>query len=137
MTVDSSKVFLEQAERTVRANGFDGREHAFVQEDAFEWLAAQAKSGHTFDTVFCDLSAFPKSKDNDETALCALVLERVARILAPEGALLLTCRDRRFKLPDETLAAFGLNVQDITAETIAHDFSRTPKIHRAFLISSC
>ena len=137
VTVDSSKVFLEQAERTIRANGFDGRGHAFVQEDALEWAAAQAKAGRTFDMVFCDLSAFPKSKDNDETALCALVLERVARILAPEGVLLLACRDRRFKLPGETLATLGLNAREITTETIARDFSRTPKIHRAFLISSC
>ena len=137
VTVDSSKVFLEQAERTIRANGFDGRGHAFVQEDALEWAAAQAKAGRTFDMVFCDLSAFPKSKDNDEAALCALVLERVARILAPEGVLLLACRDRRFKLPGETLATLGLNAREITTETIARDFSRTPKIHRAFLISSC
>ena len=134
VTVDSSKVFLEQAERTVLANGFDGRDHAFVQEDALEWLASQAKAGRTFDLIFCDLSAFPKSKDSDETALCTLVLERVVRILAPGGALLLACRDRRFKLPDEVLSKLGLSTREITAETIAHDFSRTPKIHRAFLI---
>ena len=134
MTVDSSKVFLEQAERTVRANGFEGREHAFVQEDALEWLASQAKAGRAFDMALCDLSAFPKSKDNDETALCTLVLDRVARILAPGGVLLLVCRDRRFKLPDDALAKLGLNAREITAETIAHDFERTPKIHRAYLV---
>ena len=134
VTVDSSKVFLDQAERTVRANGFDGREHAFVQEDPLEWMAAQVKAGHTFDVVFCDLSAFPKSKENDETALCTLVLECVAQILAPGGMLLFVSRDRRFKLPDEALAKLGLSAREITAETIAHDFERTPKIHRAFLV---
>ncbi len=97
-------------------------------------MTAQVKAGHTFDVVFCDLSAFPKSKENDETALCTLVLDRVARILAPDGALLLVSRDRRFKLPDDALAKLGLSAREITAETIAHDFERTPKIHRAFLI---
>ena len=134
VTVDPSKVFLEQAERIVRANGFGGHEHAFVQEDVWEWLTAQAKAGNTFDLVFCDLSAFPKSKENDEAAIFASVIQGIAQILAPGGELLLVCRDRRFKLPDDVLDNLGLTAQDITAETIGHDFSRTPKIHRAYLI---
>ena len=134
VTVDSSKTFLEQAERTVRANGFDGREHAFVREEALEWAKAQAKAGRTFDLVFCDLSAFPKSKENDAVARCMSVIRASAQILAPGGELLLVYRDRRFKLPDDALEELGLHARDITAETIGHDFSRTPKIHRAYLI---
>ena len=134
VTVDSSKLFLEQAEQIVRANGFDGREHAFVREEALEWAKAQAKVGRAFDLVFCDLSAFPKSKENDAAARCMSAIRASAQILAPGGELLLVYRDRRFKLPDGALEELGLQARDITAETIGHDFTRTPKIHRAYLI---
>ena len=178
VTVDPSKVFLEQAQRTVRANGFSGCEHAFVCEDALEWLVAQAEAGSTYDLVFCDLSAFPAVKADREVDFQLQnqlqsrsisqsqsnlrnqlqghhqnqlrirprnqsrgdllghlpLIKDIAQILAPEGKLILTCRENKSVLSDETLAELGMSAQDITSETIDHDFSRTPKIHRAFLL---
>ena len=135
VTVDPSKVFLAQAERTVRANGFGGPEHAFACEDALGWVAAQAETGCKLDLVFCDLSAFPTPKEGGGAANHALAIQLIARILAPGGKLLLASRDRRFKLPDDVFAELDVSARDITADTIGHDFSRTPKIHRVYLIT--
>ena len=134
VTVDPSKVFLEQAKRTVLANGFGGQEHAFVCEDVLEWIAAQAKAGYKLDLAFCDLSAFPGPKVGGSTEKRPSVIQGVAQILAPAGKLLLVSRDRKFKLPHEALDEVGLTARDITADTIGHDFARTPKAHRAYLI---
>ena len=134
VTVDSSKVFLDQAQRVVRANGFGGREHVFTCTDALEWAAGQVEAGEVFDLVFCDLSAFPKPKGPEAEAGYLPMLEAAARLLAPGGKLLLTCRDRRFKLPDESFGRPDMSARDITANTIGHDFSRTPKVHRAYIV---
>lgn len=143
VTVDPSKVFLEQAQRIVCDNGFSGCEHVFACEDALEWVAAQAKAGSVFDLVFCDLEAFPGSKANenadsrsqDNFQRSLSVVRDIARILAFDGRLLLTCRNYKSHALEDALVEFGMNVQDITSETIGHDFERTPKIHRTFLVS--
>jgi 23S rRNA (guanine2445-N2)-methyltransferase / 23S rRNA (guanine2069-N7)-methyltransferase len=52
--------------------------------------------------------------------------------LAPGGLLIFSNNFRRFRLDAAALA--DLDVQDITAATIPHDFARNPRIHQCFEI---
>jgi 23S rRNA (guanine2445-N2)-methyltransferase / 23S rRNA (guanine2069-N7)-methyltransferase len=58
----------------------------------------------------------------------------VACVLAPGGVAVFSCNLRNFKLDTAALAALGLDVQDITAQTIPEDFQRNPKIHKCFVV---
>ena len=134
VTVDPADPFLEQADHALYVNGFRGREHDLVCDDPLDWARREARAGRTYDLVFCDLSAFPSARSRDLIADHMSVIQQIVRILSPEGKLVLTCHDRRFNLSDKAFGGHGLTAQDITADTIGHDFTRTPKIHRAFLI---
>jgi 23S rRNA (guanine2445-N2)-methyltransferase / 23S rRNA (guanine2069-N7)-methyltransferase len=52
--------------------------------------------------------------------------------LAPGGQLLFSNNFRRFRMDEELAAEY--EVQEIGAASIPPDFSRDPKIHRAFWI---
>ena len=52
--------------------------------------------------------------------------------LAPGGVLIFSNNFRRFRLDAAGLA--DLDVQDVSAATVPHDFARNPRIHRCFEI---
>lgn len=140
-TVDLSQTYLAWARRNMQANGFNGREHYYVRDDTMEWLGYEANSGRAYDLVFCDPPTFSNSKamgsrtfdvQRDHVEL----LEAVARVLAPGGAIVFSCNKRNFKLDAEALERLGLQVRDITPQTIPHDFERTPKVHRCYVLSA-
>ena len=35
---------------------------------------------------------------------------------------------------EEALAKYGVTLEDITAQTIPHDFERNPRIHKCYLV---
>ena len=138
-TVDMSRTYLEWAKRNMAANGFDAPQHAYVQDNCLQWLASQARTGERFDLVFCDPPTFSNSKrmnarsfdvQRDHVSL----LEAVRDILAPDGTIVFSCNLRSFKIDLASLAERGLEATDITAQTIPHDFARTPKIHSCYLV---
>ena len=45
-----------------------------------------------------------------------------------------SCNLRSFKPDKEALAKYGVTLEDITAQTIPHDFARTPRIHKCYLV---
>ena len=116
--VDPASSYLAWAERNLEANGVRARTE---RAEIAGWLARASR----YDLIYADASAFP----SQETLLQA------ARALTPGGRLVLTARSRTFKLDDAALEAAGFSVEDVTARTIPHDFERTPKIHRCWLIS--
>ena len=116
--VDPASSYLAWAERNLEANGVRARTE---RAEIAGWLARASR----YDLIYADASAFP----SQETLLQA------ARALTPGGRLVLTARSRTFKLEDAALEAAGFSVEDVTARTIPHDFERTPKIHRCWLIS--
>ena len=146
-TVDLSSTYLAWATRNMAANGFAGvtmeregdREvavttHLFERGDTLTWLARAQMLGRTFDVIFVDPPTFSNSKamgertwdvQRDHVAL----LKAVRQVMAP-GAICFFSNNLRSFSPDvDALARAGIALRDITASTVAPDFSRTPKMH--------
>ena len=142
-TVDLSGPYIDWAERNFALNGFADRAGArFFRTDALRWLAeekrrVQAGVADPYGVVFCDPPTFSASKKMGERTLdvqrdhVALITDAAA-LLADDGVLVFSTNLRSFTLDE---AALGhLAITDVTAETIPPDFSRTPKIHRCYLV---
>ena len=108
-TIDGASSYLDWAERNLKANGFAGKRHR---------LERSLRQGTTFDLVYADVSA-----------LAGLGAADLATLLAPNGTVILVGGPHA-TMPDMP----GLSVEDATARTIPHDFERTPKIHRCWLL---
>ena len=116
--VDPASSYLAWAERNLGANGVRARTE---RAEIAGWLARAPR----YDLIYVDASALPGQE----------MLLQAARSLTSDGRLVLTARSRTFKLDEGALEAAGFAVEDVTARTIPHDFARTPKIHRCWLIS--
>ena len=133
-TVDESELFLKQAQHLVAANGFCGSAYTFAKANVAEWLEREQAQKHTYDLIYCDLSAFPRGEYLTDTDAQLQLIAQIKAILSTDGAIILTSRNKALKLPDDASELQGLSVQDITAETLDADFERTPKIHQAFIL---
>ena len=51
------------------------------------------------------------------------------------GSIVFSGNLRSFKLDEEAVSDLGLQVQNITAQTIPEDFSRNPRIHFCYLLT--
>ena len=138
-TVDMSRTYAEWAQRNMAANGFSTPAHAYVQDDCLQWLDSQARTGQRYDLIFCDPPTFSNSKrmgtrsfdvQRDHVSL----IQAVSNVLADQGTIVFSCNLRSFKIDQAALVACGLDVTDITAQTIPPDFARTPKIHSCYLV---
>ena len=139
-TVDLSQTYLDWAQRNMAANGFAGPRQRFVKADVMRWITEARRAGDRFDLVFVDPPTFSNSKamgrrtwdvQRDHVEL----LVGVSRLLADGGRAVFSCNLRRFKPREDKLAKYGVGLEDISAQTIPHDFSRTPKIHKCYLVS--
>lgn len=61
------------------------------------------------------------------------LLVGVSRLLSNGGAAVFSCNLRTFKPDLEELARCGVELEDITAQTIPHDFERNLRIHKCYL----
>jgi len=138
-TVDLSQTYLDWAARNMAANGFTGAEHTFEKADVMRWITDARRSGRRFDLVFVDPPTFSNSKamgkrtwdvQRDHVEL----LIGVSRLLSEEGGAVFSCNLRSFKPQVEELAKYGVEIEDISADTIPEDFARTPKIHKCYLV---
>lgn len=137
-TVDLSQTYLDWAARNMAANGFEGDTHTFERGDAMAWITEARRAGRRFDLVFVDPPTFSNSKamgkrtwdvQRDHVEL----LIGVSRLLSEEGEVIFSCNLRTFKPDEEALAKYGVVLEDITAQTIPHDFERNPRIHKCYL----
>ena len=138
-TVDLSQTYLDWAQRNMVANGFDGDEHTFERGDVMAWITEARRTGRRFDLVFVDPPTFSNSKamgkrtwdvQRDHVEL----LIGVSRLLSEEGEAVFSCNLRSFKPDEEELAKYGVVLEDITPQTIPHDFERNPRIHKCYLV---
>lgn len=130
-TVDLSATYLEWAGANLALNGVGGPGHKLVQADAMAWLERDRGS---YDLVFCDPPTFSNSaraEDFDTQRDHVRLLQAVLARLAPGGLLLFSNNFRRFKLDEAALEPLA-EVREISARTIAPDFERNPRIHRAW-----
>lgn len=139
LTVDLSQTYLDWARRNMALNGFDGPEDRFERADAVTWVSQARRAGMRFDLVFVDPPTFSNSKSMgkrtwDVQRDHAELLIGVSRLLSEEGVAVFSCNLRSFKPDLETLEKYDVEIEDITAETIPHDFERNPKIHHCYLV---
>lgn len=132
-TVDLSPVYLDWAKRNLALNGFSGPQHEFVRADCLEWLQRERRR---FDLVFLDPPTFSTSKRMDATFDVQRdhvpLLRTAATLLAPDGVLIFSNNNRRFKMDREALPE--LQIEDISRRTIPRDFERNPRIHNCWRI---
>lgn len=133
-TVDLSHTYLEWAERNLALNKISGA-HEMIQADVIEWLP-QAR-GRQYDVIFLDPPTFSRSKRMTDTLDIQRdhvpLIQGALALLAPEGVLVFSTNNRRFRLDTNALA--GIEMNDITRKTIPKDFERNPRIHQCFRIA--
>lgn len=140
-TVDMSQTYLEWAQRNMRHAGFTGSEHRFVRADVLSWLEKAITRLRRYDVVFVDPPTFSNSKSMgsrtwDIQRDHVKLLSQVRRLLAPGGVVVFSGNLRTFKLDGQGVARAGFAVRDITAQTIPEDFSRNPRIHFCFELTT-
>ncbi len=136
-TVDLSANYLDVCARNLALNGLDGPRHRLVREDVRSFVARARAEGARFDLIFLDPPTFSTSKKMEGTWEVQRdhgeLVRDVGALLAPGGTLLLAVHKRKFEL-DEAACA-GLQVREITRQTIPPDFqlsARARRIHRVF-----
>lgn len=139
VTVDLSNTYLDWAERNMQLNGFTGPEHHYVRADVMDWMRDMRHTANRWDLIFCDPPTFSNSakmgrRTFDVQRDHVELLRGVAGLLTPGGEAIFSCNLRSFKPDVARLAAAGVALTDITAETIPEDFARNPRIHRCYLV---
>lgn len=138
-TVDLSQTYLDWAARNMTENGFTEDVHRFERGDVMQWITKARRSGMRYDFIFVDPPTFSNSKamgkhtwdvQRDHVEL----LVGITRLLSEEGQALFSCNLRSFKPDHKTLARYGVDLEDITAQTIPEDFRRNPRIHSCFRV---
>lgn len=139
VTVDLSQTYLDWARRNMELNGFAGEQHMFERGDVMQWITECRRQPRRFDVAFVDPPTFSNSKamgrrtwdvQRDHVEL----LIGVSRLLTESGVAVFSCNLRSFKPDVEQLAKYGVALEDITTQTIPHDFERNPKIHKCYLV---
>jgi 23S rRNA (cytosine1962-C5)-methyltransferase len=97
VSVDASAAALEKGRAGFARVGVAlGREHSFVADDAFSWLASAARREQRFDLVILDPPSYSSTKkrrfvaESDYDELVALA----AGVVAPGGRVLACCNHR-------------------------------------------
>ena len=138
-TVDLSQTYLDWAQRNMAANGFLGSKHTYERADVMKWITEARRSGKRYDLIFVDPPTFSNSKamgkrtwdvQRDHVEL----LIGVSRLLSEEGQAVFSCNLRTFKPFEDELEKYGVELEDISAQTIPEDFSRTPRIHKCYIV---
>lgn len=139
-TVDLSNTYLDWAEENMRLNGFAGREHRFVRADVLAWVEEQERRGtQRWDLIFCDPPTFSNSTSMGERTWDVQrdhveLLRGITNLLAPGGEAIFSCNLRGFKPDVEALERAGVQIADITEESIPEDFARNKRIHHCYIV---
>lgn len=130
-SIDLSTTYLDWADANFELNGIAGGSHQLVKADVMEWLGNCRQS---YDLVFCDPPTFSNSagaEDFDVQKDHVALLRSVVGLLAPGGICYFSNNFRKFRFDLAAVSEFAA-VEDITAQTIAPDFERNPRIHRCW-----
>ncbi len=148
-TVDLSGPYLDVARRNLVRNGFlepaaldpeakVGAPHRFVRADAMAWIAEQRRRHAHWDLIYCDPPTFSNSAsmrrsfDVQRDHLDLLI--GISRLLAPGGIAVFCCNLSTFEPDFERLGRAGVELEDITAQTIPFDFRDDPPPHHCYLL---
>ncbi|HSW12423.1 MAG TPA: bifunctional 23S rRNA (guanine(2069)-N(7))-methyltransferase RlmK/23S rRNA (guanine(2445)-N(2))-methyltransferase RlmL [Solimonas sp.] len=111
--------------------------HELVRADCMAWLKiAATRPQQRYDLIFCDPPTFSNSKKMEGILDIQRdhvdMIRSCAALLAPDGVLYFSTNRRGFKLDEAALE--GLQIKDITAQTLDEDFKRPPPAHRCWQI---
>ncbi len=139
LTIDLSQTYLDWAERNMVKNGIEGRQHRYLRTDVMTWIRNETRVGRTYGVIFVDPPTFSNSKSMGKETWSVQrdhveMLDGVGHLLEDDGIVVFSCNLRTFKPDVEELAARGLAMADVSAATIPHDFLRTPRIHKCYLL---
>jgi 23S rRNA (cytosine1962-C5)-methyltransferase len=136
VTVDLSNTYLAWAGRNLALNGFEGQQHRLIRANVPEWLEKLPET-QTFDLAIVDPPTFSNTSgaesDWDVQDGHAALLTELGKHMAPGGVIYFSTNYRRFKLDEAALTAAGMEILDITKQTIPEDF-RNQRIHAAWRI---
>ena len=133
-TIDMSNVYLEWAEKNMRANGFESKsQYRYFREDILAWL--KKPISEIYDLIILDPPTFSNSKmmkgildiQRDYVFLLQATLKR----LNHQGILYFSNNFRGFKMDASRLP--GVLIKDVSAQSIPEDF-RNKKIHQCYMI---
>ena len=134
VSVDMSSTYIKWAERNFILNGMSTSTHELVQADCLTWVKEARRK---FDLIFLDPPTFSNSKAMHATFDVQRdyipLLRSTSRLLAPDGVLIFSNNNRRFKMDVDALPE--LEIVNITAKTIPRDFARNPRIHNCWQIT--
>ncbi len=137
-TIDMSNTYLDWAQRNMALNKTQSN-NQFIRADCMEWLHNAARQSNTqrYDLIFLDPPTFSNSKRMEDNFSIqenhVALISNAAKLLSDTGTLYFSTNFRRFKLDNDALT--GLNIRNITPQTIPEDFARTPKIHYCWEIT--
>ncbi len=124
-SVDLSATYLRWTADHLALNGLNSSRHPLIQADARIWPAACRAR---FDLILLDPPSFSNSKRMADTLDIQRdhvpLIQDAANCLTPEGILIFSSPLRRFKL--DTAALEGLQIRDISQDTLPRDFERHP-----------
>lgn len=134
-TLDLSNTYIQWAKKNMELNGFQGKQHRYLQTDVLDWLNQPVSQ--RWDLIVLDPPTFSNSKrmkgtldiQRDHVWLVHSTLKR----LNPGGTLFFSTNLRKFKLETEAFSSFKL--KNISGQTIPNDF-RDKKIHHCFLFNT-
>lgn len=133
-TVDLSHTYVDWARRNLALNGLAGGRHELIQADVLDWLKENRR--RRYGVIFLDPPTFSRSKRMQENLDVqrdhARLIMDTAALLEPDGELIFSTNNRRFRLERAALA--GFSVEDMTRATLPKDFERNPRIHQCFRI---
>lgn len=134
VTVDLSPTYLDWARCNLALNGFSAERHTMQRADCMAWLA---QCRDTFDLILLDPPTFSNTKQSrrvlDVQRDHPELIRRAVRLLAPGGTLIFSTNYTRFRLNGNALG--GLDISDITSETIPRDFQRRRQVHQCWMIT--
>lgn len=135
-TVDMSRTYQEWSRRNLALNGLrETPEHQLVTADCLSWLHAGPAPSEAYDLIVCDPPTFSNSKRMAGRTFAIdrdwpMLLERVAKFLAPGGYLYFSTNSRGLRWDPQRVPA-GLEALDLGDRTVPPDF-RNRKIHRCW-----
>jgi 23S rRNA (guanine2445-N2)-methyltransferase / 23S rRNA (guanine2069-N7)-methyltransferase len=132
-SVDMSQTYLAWAKDNLSLNGYANSNHQLIRDDCLNWVP---NCKDRYDLIFLDPPTFSNSRRMENSFDIqrdhVKLITQVLRLLAPGGLLIFSCNRRNFRLEREALS--GLEIKDISLDTIPRDFERNKRIHHCFEI---
>lgn len=133
-TVDLSATYMNWARMNMANNGLSLDNNIMIKEDCLSWLKSHKGK---YDLIFVDPPTFSNTKKKDrvfdiQKDHSELLLKASELLEKKNGLLIFSTNYRGFTL--DKLLEKHYYISDITNKTIPHDFSRSKRIHRCYMM---